>query len=175
MLTASLTNNTGIRLQPARRCSAPRARRAIVRPQAVLVPLDYGWVMASVAYTAAVAQWNAIQVSKARKEYGVPYPLVYAMGEGEAANKFNCTQRGHQNMLETLPLQLAMQLLLGVFYPRVAAIEGAVWATARVAYTMGYMTGEPQKRMGGNIVASLCFLGMIVTVAVLGVRTALGM
>lgn len=42
MLTASLTNNTGIRLQPARRCSAPRARRAIVRPQAVLVPLDYG-------------------------------------------------------------------------------------------------------------------------------------
>jgi hypothetical protein len=146
-----------------------------------------------------------------------------------------------------------MQLLLGVFYPRVAAIEGAVWATARVAYTMGalssrlhrmghlvvvlmllshavpagcavvlpqdwyhpwptfrpsfspiiwpqlapgtsdagvatqlssalprlpdagYMTGEPQKRMGGNIVASLCFLGMIVTVAVLGVRTALGM
>ncbi|KAI3427202.1 hypothetical protein D9Q98_007138 [Chlorella vulgaris] len=176
MMTASLTTSTGIRLQPARRLSSPnRANRTIVRPLAALMPADYGWVMASVAYTAAVSQWQSIQVMKARKECGVPYPLMYATGEGEAANKFNCTQRGHQNMLETLPLQLAMQLLVGVLYPRGAAIQGAVWATCRIAYMRGYMTGDPKKRNPGAAICFFSFVGLLLTTAVLGVRTALGM
>lgn len=43
------------------------------------------------------------------------YPIMTGdpavVGEEKAA-KFNCTQRGHQNTLETLPLVLALQLLI---------------------------------------------------------------
>lgn len=46
---------------------------------------------------------------------GVKYPIMTGdpalVGEEQAA-KFNCTQRGHQNTLETLPLVLALQLLI---------------------------------------------------------------
>jgi hypothetical protein len=43
----------------------------------------------------------------------VPYPLMYATGEGEAANKFNCTQRGHQNMLVRTELGATARCLAG--------------------------------------------------------------
>jgi hypothetical protein len=46
---------------------------------------------------------------KARKEYNVPYPTMYAAGTDERSTKFNWTQRSHQNMLVGggCPLQCA--------------------------------------------------------------------
>ncbi len=38
---------------------------------------------------------------------------------------------------ETIAQQLAMQMLVGLIYPRVAAVQGAVWAFGRILYTLG--------------------------------------
>lgn len=42
----------------------------------------------------------------------MPLPQMYAEGQDEQAKTFNCTQRAHQNTLETLPALLAMQCTL---------------------------------------------------------------
>ena len=55
--------------------------------------------MASVAATAGVCQWMAVRVVLARRDSGVQYPAMVAEGTDEAAMKFNCTQRAHQNTL----------------------------------------------------------------------------
>lgn len=62
--------------------------------------------MTSVAFTAAVVQWQAARVMKARKECGVAYPTLYAPGTDELATRFNCTQRAHQNSIVRCPERL---------------------------------------------------------------------
>ena len=52
---------------------------------------------------------------------------MYAEGQDEAALKFNCTQRAHQNTLEYLPQVLVLEALLGLQYPIYAASLGMAW------------------------------------------------
>jgi len=89
--------------------------------------------MGSVAFTAATMQWLAVRVAVARREYKVKYPAMYAEGSSPEANTFNCIQRGHQNALEYLPSVMALQMLMGLQYPVVAAALGAIWAVGRVS------------------------------------------
>ena len=106
------------------------------------------------------------------------------------ANVFNCLQRAHSNTLETLPQFMFMSVLLsllfpshsisclrlypdcslstneyrnlitGLKYPYVAAGLGAVWACGRVLFTLGYATGDPEKRISRS--------GAVYTFALLG-------
>lgn len=66
-----------------------------------------------------------------------------------AANAFNCAQRAHGNYLEQLPNFLILLGVSGIRYPVYAAVAGAVWLAGRVAYTVGYSTGDPSKRQRG--------------------------
>uniref|UniRef100_A0A383VI21 Glutathione S-transferase 3, mitochondrial n=1 Tax=Tetradesmus obliquus TaxID=3088 RepID=A0A383VI21_TETOB len=157
------------KLQPAH---APRQAAANVIPRAFAVSPEYGYVAASVAFSAALIQWQAIRVGLARREYGVPYPQMYAEGKDDAAQTFNCTQRAHQNTLETLPALLAMECLLGLQHPLYAATLGMIWNIGRIIYTFGYSTGDPNKRLPGIAVAGLTYVTMIVSTGVIGVKAA---
>lgn len=42
----------------------------------------------------------AMGVNKARIEYKVGWPTMYASGDSQEAHRFNCVQRAHQNYLE---------------------------------------------------------------------------
>ncbi|EFN56532.1 hypothetical protein CHLNCDRAFT_144160 [Chlorella variabilis] len=163
-----------LRLQVQRRGTLAPSRVRL-RVAAVALPPNYGWVMTSVAFTAAVVQWQAARVMKARKECGVAYPTLYAPGTDELATRFNCTQRAHQNSIEMLPQQLAMQMLVGLVYPRAAAAQGLVWAIGRILYTRGYSTGDPAQRAPGGSLAWMSYLCLMVATAVVGIRMVLGM
>lgn len=111
-------------------------------------------------------------VVKARKKYGVKYPDLYASeGDGltkEAAFKFNCVQRGHQNCLENLPSFLSLLLTAGLPYPRSASIAGVIYLAGRWMYFRGYSTGDPKKRMQGSIqyIGLFSLLGMVIRCAI---------
>ena len=85
----------------------------------------------------------------ARKKFDVPYPTLYADGDSESANTFNCVQRGHQNSLEGYAGFLALLLVAGVKFPLTAAISGVVYSLGKVLYFNGYSTGDPNKRLQG--------------------------
>lgn len=123
------------------------------------IPKTYGYLMASVAYTGAVVQWMVTRVIQARKQAGIEYPKLYAEGNNAVSVKFNCTQRVHQNTMENLPVFLFTQILLAQAYPMTAAILGAVWATGRIVYALGYSTGDASKRLPGAILSNFTQLG----------------
>jgi uncharacterized membrane protein YecN with MAPEG domain len=85
-----------------------------------------------------------------------------------AKPEFNCYQRAHQNMLETLPNVLMMLLLGGIRHPRVATGAGLVWILGRILFAFGYYTGDPSKRHRGNILifpSLLVLLGTTISTA----------
>ncbi|KAI8908336.1 hypothetical protein EDD86DRAFT_207334 [Gorgonomyces haynaldii] len=73
---------------------------------------------------------------------------VDADGTGNK-HKFNCAQRVHHNTLESLPLILTWFVCCAVHYPIVASASIGIWVLGRMAYSRGYITGEPAKRNQG--------------------------
>lgn len=60
------------------------------------------------------------------------------------ANPLTMTFIGaHQNTLENLPTTLFSTLIAGLVYPKFAGSAAAFWSVARVIYTIGYGSGEP--------------------------------
>lgn len=106
----------------------------------------------------------ALQVGKARKQYRVFYPTMYALeSENKDAKAFNCVQRGHQNTLEFLPTFLVLLLLGGLQYPIIAAVCGAVYSVARVQYFRGYATGSASARyQSGGRFHGFALIGLLV-------------
>jgi hypothetical protein len=94
-------------------------------------------------------------------------PIVYAEKAETERSKdaliFNCVQRkwswiftsvrglitlstgAHQNTLENLALTLFSTLIAGLVYPKFAGAVCGTWSVARLLYTIGYSSGEPQK------------------------------
>ena len=64
--------------------------------------------------------------------------------------KFMKHQRVHYNFLETIMAMLCNICFAGIAYPRTAAIWGAIYFVARVAFTIGYLK-SPRARMFGGI------------------------
>ncbi|KAL4859302.1 Microsomal glutathione S-transferase 3 [Chlorella vulgaris] len=96
---------------------------------------------------AAANVWMSLKVGQARKKFGVKYPTLYEDATKPNAKAFNC--RAHQNSLENLPSFYALLLVAGIRYPVSASIAGAVALVGRIAYFIGYSTGEPSARMRG--------------------------
>ena len=67
-----------------------------------------------------------------------------------------CPQRAHQNALETYPQFLMFLLIGGLADPIICACGGIVISAGKVAYGLGYQTGDPKKRLWG----SFSFIGL---------------
>jgi len=79
-----------------------------------------------------------MKVGKARTQYNVPYPAMYAVADTDDAKKFNSIQRGHQQALETYPTFLGLSLVSGVRFPVVTALTGLLYAVARLRWAEHY-------------------------------------
>mmetsp|Transcript_11893 Transcript_11893/g.20082 ORF Transcript_11893/g.20082 Transcript_11893/m.20082 type:complete len:184 (-) Transcript_11893:260-811(-) len=110
------------------------------------LPPTYGFVAFTGAASYFLVQWQAVQVSLARRKYDVKYPKMY---EDDEDSVFNCYQRAHQNTLESYPAFCMMLLLGGLAYPLLASGSGCIWIAGRVVYSKGYYSGDPDNRMQG--------------------------
>eukprot|EP00892_Ulva_mutabilis_P005412 jgi/Ulvmu1/3242/UM150_0015.1 len=162
-------SDSGAVPRPPRACSAGMATLA--------VPANFEAVMAVVVASFFLHHiFMAFSVGKARKQFGVKYPDLYATTENcpkeEDAKAFNCIQRGHQNSLEFQPIFLSLLVCAGLKNPVTAAIAGFVTLVGRLIYFTGYSTGVPNNRLKGSVVALLgtfVILGAVVkSVAVWG-------
>ncbi|KAJ7819864.1 hypothetical protein B0H13DRAFT_2378124 [Mycena leptocephala] len=127
-----------------------------------LIPIapGFSYVAASMLSTVFLLTGQSITVSRYRKRAGINYPRLYAdeaeMAVSPAAIKFNCIQRAHQNTLENIPQVYLMTVLLGQTQPVLAASAVGLWVAGRVAYTVGYASGDPANR--SNLVTRITSL-----------------
>lgn len=116
----------------------------------ITLPEGFTYVGAALVSTCWVLVYQVAQVGRHRKRAGIAYPQLYAeKAEAQAskdAHLFNCAQRAHQNTLENLPVVYLTTLVAGIKYPIFAASACAIWSLSRIAYTRGYLTGDPKKR-----------------------------
>jgi len=122
-----------------------------------VLPEHYGYVIFVAVDSIFVNMWMARNVGKARKQFGIKYPTMYATEN----NEFNCIQRAHQQTLELYPSFLMLLFIGGLQHPRFAAGCGAVYLLGRIVFAKGYYTGDPEKRKKG-------FFGMFGLMGLLG-------
>ncbi|PPQ71129.1 hypothetical protein CVT24_009865, partial [Panaeolus cyanescens] len=112
-----------------------------------LFSLEY--VGAALLSTAVLLFGQNVVVSRYRKAAGIKYPQMYAekaeADASQAAYRFNCAQRAHQNTLENIPILYVTTLITAMRYPVLAASTCAMFTIGRISYTRGYITGDPAK------------------------------
>jgi len=110
-----------------------------------------GWIGLVMIFNGLMIQFLSSQVMKARKEYKVEYPDLYAVkAENKYAKEFNCYQRAHQNTLEQQPIFIPLALIAAQRYPLIAAISGFIFVLSRFFFASGYYTFDPAKRYRGG-------------------------
>lgn len=114
---------------------------------------QYGWVILVGVASSFLLVWQGMQVGKMRKKFKIQYPTMYSTDN----DVFNCYQRAHQNTLENYPQFLMLLFIGGIQFPFVTALAGVVWILGKIAYSLGYYTGDPAKRMKG----SFGYIGLI--------------
>eukprot|EP00842_Homolaphlyctis_polyrhiza_P002281 jgi/Hompol1/3053/HPOL_000020-RA len=109
-----------------------------------------------------------LRTAFARRAAGVPYPYVFAeRSEAEKDKKkhlFNCAQRAHQNQLEHFPIYNTVFVIAAIEHPLIASISGLVYLFGRYLYTVGYCTGDPDKRIRGWVSYISLFVLLVLSV-----------
>ncbi|KAE8021886.1 hypothetical protein FH972_007736 [Carpinus fangiana] len=140
----------------------------------LVLPKEYGYVAIVLVFYCFLNFWMAAQVGKARKQFKVSYPTLYASeSENKDAKLFNCVQRGHQNSLEMMPKFFMLMILGGMRHPCTCAALGLVYTVSRYFYFKGYATGDPQKRLTLGKYGFLAVMGLMVSTLSFGVRLLL--
>eukprot|EP00563_Minutocellus_polymorphus_P018072 CAMPEP_0197722540 /NCGR_PEP_ID=MMETSP1434-20131217/5188_1 /TAXON_ID=265543 /ORGANISM="Minutocellus polymorphus, Strain CCMP3303" /LENGTH=127 /DNA_ID=CAMNT_0043307707 /DNA_START=74 /DNA_END=457 /DNA_ORIENTATION=+ len=107
----------------------------------ITLPETFGYVILScVAAPCIATSFMGGPVMKARKEFNVQYPNLYATpGYHKDADAFNRVQRGHQAVLvESLPSFTLSALVAGVCYPITMSITGVAWSVGAYLFQLGY-------------------------------------
>lgn len=104
------------------------------------VPDKYGFViLGCIIVPFFSSQYMAQLVMKARKDFNVKYPNLYATpGFHKQADEFNRVQRGHQSVLESLTSFTAASLLGGLKYPLAVSVFGILYGIGNILYLVGY-------------------------------------
>ncbi|XP_062150902.1 uncharacterized protein LOC133859501 [Alnus glutinosa] len=140
----------------------------------LVLPKEYGYVAIVLVFYCFLNLWMGAQVGKARKQFKVPYPTLYASeSENKDAKLFNCVQRGHQNSLEMMPMFFMLMILGGMRHPCACAGLGLLYTVTRFFYFKGYATGDPQKRLTIGKYGFLALMGLMVSTLSFGVRLLL--
>lgn len=131
------------------------------------LPEGYGYIPSSLITIGWVLVWQGLMVARYRKKAGIEYPQPYAekaeVKNSDAALRFNCMQRAHQNTLESAPVIFVSTVVAGLKYPALAAAICVAYSLSRVVYTIGYKSGKPKRRMYGSVVSGLSTLGLLST------------
>lgn len=106
----------------------------------IKVPDKYGYVILSCVVVPLFSFfYMGGSVMKARKEFNVQYPNLYATpGYHKQADEFNRVQRGHQNMLESWTTFTAASLLGGLMHPIAVSIFGMLYSAGNILFLAGY-------------------------------------
>ena len=119
----------------------------------IVIGSDYGYTLAGIALSAVTLQGLHMAVGATRKEAGVEYPALYAddadAKKDKLKYKFNCAQRGVQNINETYTGTVFALAVAGTMYPREAGIAGVLYTVGMIAFARGYATGDPDSRYKG--------------------------
>eukprot|EP01097_Dermamoeba_algensis_P002174 TRINITY_DN1869_c0_g1_i1.p1 TRINITY_DN1869_c0_g1~~TRINITY_DN1869_c0_g1_i1.p1 ORF type:complete len:178 (-),score=15.30 TRINITY_DN1869_c0_g1_i1:607-1140(-) len=91
------------------------------------------------------------------------------MGSGRYAAKlshgdwvtFNNAQRAHYNYIEGLVPAVSLELLAGLFYPRLATVLGVTYMIGRTLYARGYVSNGSRGRRLGVAVLDLALIGLL--------------
>ncbi|KAE8554706.1 hypothetical protein TMatcc_005761 [Talaromyces marneffei ATCC 18224] len=119
----------------------------------ITVPDNYGAVIAvALGGIPLLSFVQGVVVTSLRKPAKVRYPQCYATPEqckeNPAAQKFNCAQRSHGNLLENMTQTMLFMLVAGLKYPNATAALGTAWIVFRALFAHGYITSE--KANGGG-------------------------
>ncbi|KAJ7495474.1 hypothetical protein FB451DRAFT_1360246 [Mycena latifolia] len=135
----------------------------------ITVPSGLSYMAASLASTIFLLTGQTYMVGRHRDLAGIQYPRLYAdkeeMATSPAAMLFNCAQRTVLcSVLYCLPLTVINRngrrtpewtVLLGTKQPILAASGLGLWMTSRIAYTIGYLTGNPDNVRGPAHISNL--------------------
>nr|GLL26189.1 microsomal glutathione S-transferase 3-like [Ipomoea trifida] len=136
-----------------------------------ILPKEYGYVIIVLVLYCFLNLWMSFQVGKARKQYKVPYPTMYASeAENKDANLFNCVQRGHQNSLENMPVFFMLMIMGGIRHPLICASLGVIYIVSRYGYFTGYASGDPSKRYTLGKYGFLAIFGLKICAISCGIK-----
>lgn len=87
-----------------------------------------------------------------------------------AAYRFNCAQRAHANLLESMPQTMLYILVAGVKWPIASTALGTAWVVLRAVYAHGYIySNKPNGKGRYNGAAFWLCQGALWGMAVFGV------
>lgn len=108
------------------------------------------------------------------ERYGLPN--LYAQGTSKHAKAFNCVQRSHQHIYESLPQVCVAALVSCYTYPITSAVLTTIYAVGRYSLSTGYAAaeGDASKRYSSPLafgtwygLISLYMLGMLSSVKIM--------
>jgi len=122
----------------------------------------YGWTPLILIGTGFWTFAHGMKVGAARKKYQelakkdgetdveerYALPNLYAQGTSKHARAFNCVQRSHQHIFETLNQVILTGLIGAVNFPISTAVSTLVYAIGRYSLSNAYADaeGDPSKR-----------------------------
>jgi hypothetical protein len=69
-------------------------------------------------------------------------PNLYVEGNTKHARAFNCVQRSHQQVFETLHMYLFCSMVAGICFPLTVTVACSIWFWSRMKWADGYSKSE---------------------------------
>jgi len=116
-----------------------------------VLTITYLWVlMVGMSVGASRAKYSALAEKDGEKDVAERFqlPNLYAQGTSKHVRAFNCVQRSHQQILETLPGYFCTVLITGLEFPITSFVIASLWLYSRIVWVKGYAAsmGQPMDR-----------------------------